>query len=96
LVRCEAELLAPLGPEPTFGQKLLACRAARLALRLELYDEQAARGKEWTGHDLRAFHALQNNLRLLVREIGQATPAPAKGKLPSLAEIVAEHAGKRP
>jgi hypothetical protein len=87
----ERELLAPLGPEPSFGQRLLARRAARLALQLELLDERAAQGKEWSTHDLRAYHAMQNGLRLHVRELGLKAVA-ANSKLPSLDDIVAGRA----
>jgi hypothetical protein len=87
LVRIEAELLAPFGSAPSFGQKLLARRAARLALQLELFDEKAAKGKDWSAHDLRTYHALQNGLRLLVRELADLKAAPAE-TLPSLDEIV--------
>jgi hypothetical protein len=93
LVRVEAELLAPLGPEPSFGQKLLARRAARLALRLELFDEKVAHGKDWTPHDLRAYHALQNGLRLLIRELTGLRASPSDA-LPSLDEIVRSRSGE--
>jgi hypothetical protein len=84
----ERELLAPLGAQPSFGQRLLARRAARLAVRLELFDEKAAQGKDWSAHDLRTYHALQNGLRLLVRELGLKAVA-VNSKLPSLDDIVA-------
>lgn len=83
----ERELLAAFG-EPSFGQKLLARRAALAALRLELLDEEAAQGK-WSDHDLRMYHALQNGLRLLLRELG-VKAAPSKA-LPSLTDVLAEH-----
>jgi hypothetical protein len=94
LVRVEAELLAPLGPAPSFGQRLLARRAARLALRLELFDEEAARGKDWSAHDLRTYHALQNGLRLLVRELADLKVAPVKAL--DLDAIIARNKGAAP
>jgi hypothetical protein len=93
LVRVEAELLAPLGPAPSFGQRLLARRAARLALRLELFDEEAAHGKDWSAHDLRTYHALQNGLRLLIRELNMKASAAKDAALPTLDAIIARNKG---
>jgi hypothetical protein len=84
---CEAELLAQIGAEPTFAQKMLVRRAARAMLRLELLDEKAAKGN-WTDHDARTFGGLNNAVRLLMREIAAQTPKAEKDKLPSLDDIV--------
>jgi hypothetical protein len=88
----ERELLAPLGPQPSFGQRLLARRASRLALRLELFDSEAARGKDWSAHDLRTYHALQNGLRLLVRELADLKVAKPDRTL-DLDAIIARNKG---
>jgi hypothetical protein len=87
LVHIERQLLAPLGPTPSFGQKMLARRAARAALQLELLDEKMAKAKDWSTHDLRTYHALQNGLRLLVRELDGLKPA--KDKVATLDDVVA-------
>jgi hypothetical protein len=90
----ERELLASIA-EPTFAQRLLARRAARAALRLELLDEEAARGVSWSDHDLRTLHALQNGLRLLLRELGLKQHASTGKAAPSLTEVLADRKARR-
>jgi hypothetical protein len=86
----EAELIAHVGGEPSFTQRLLIRRAARAMLRLELLDGKMADGS-WTDHDARTFGGLSNNLRLCLRELGlKAVP---KDKPLSLADIAARHGG---
>jgi hypothetical protein len=88
LRRIEAELLAQLGQEPSFGERLLVRRAARAALRLELFDEKFKKGT-WSDNDARTFGGLSNNLRLCLRELGlKAAP---KDKPLSLDAIVERH-----
>jgi hypothetical protein len=63
-------------------------------LRLEVFDEKIA-SAEMTAHDARTYNALQNSLRLALRELG------LKGrveKVPSvsLADVVARHAKAAP
>jgi hypothetical protein len=69
LIRCEAELIADIGGEPSFAQKMLIRRCARGMLRLELLDEKMAAGN-WTDHDARTFGGLTNAVRLMLRELG--------------------------
>jgi hypothetical protein len=92
---CEAELLAQIGGEPTFAQLMLVRRAARALLRLELLDEQAAKGR-WCDHDARTFGGLNNAVRLLMREIAAQSPKPAKDKPPALREYLAASKGEAP
>lgn len=80
LLKCEAELLAQLGPAPTFTQKMLVRRLARGLLRLELLDEKMTSG-EWTDHDARTFGGLTNAVRLIARELGLKKAAPAEKPL---------------
>jgi hypothetical protein len=87
-LKCEAELLAQIGGDPTFAQRMLIRRAARAMLRLELLDEKAAKGK-WTDHDARTFGGLNNAVRLLMREIAAQTPKAVRDRTPTLDEIVA-------
>ena len=87
--RIEAELIQQLGGVPSFGQLLLVRRAARAALKLELYDQKLA-SSDLTDHDSRMYGGLSNNLRLLLRELGLKAPSP--DRTPSLRDIVAEHA----
>jgi hypothetical protein len=87
--RIEAELIEQLGGLPSFGQRLLVRRAARAALKLELYDQKLTSG-DLTDHDSRMYGGLSNNLRLLLRELGVKTPS--VDRTPSLRDIVAEHA----
>jgi hypothetical protein len=93
LTKIERELVAQLGGQPSFTQKLLIRRLSRAMLRLELLDEKQTAGKELTAHDGRSFSALSNQVRLLARELGLRA-APAE-KLPDLHDIVASH-GKAP
>jgi hypothetical protein len=88
--RIEAELLDQLGDNPTFAQLLLVRRAARAALKLELYDRKLAAG-EINGHDSRMYGGLSNNLRPLLREIEGHAVVKRKPKTPTLNDIVARH-----
>jgi hypothetical protein len=88
--RVELELIDQLGGEPTFSQMLLVRRAARAALKLELYDRKLAEG-DINGHDSRMYGGLSNNLRLLLREIATQASGVAKAKTPSLEDIIAKH-----
>jgi hypothetical protein len=58
-------------------------------LRLELLDGKMA-GGNWTDTDARMFSALNNIVRLCLRELGVATEPE---KLVSLEEIAARHKG---
>ena len=82
-------MIAQIGSEPSFGQRILIRHAARAMLRLELLDAKMSDGS-WTDHDARTFGGLSNNLRLCLRELGVKTPSP--DRTPSLGDIVAEHA----
>jgi len=86
----EAELLEHVGPAATVTQRILVGRAARAMLRLELFDEKMSAGKELTTQDGHVYGALNNALRLCLRELGLKGKAPAKA--PSLADIAARHA----
>jgi hypothetical protein len=75
LRKCEAELLAQIGGEPSFAQRLLIRRIARAMLKLEMFDAKMS-GGNWTDHDARTYGGLSNALRLMLRELGlKATPA---------------------
>jgi len=69
LRKCEAELVAQTGGEPSFAQRLLVRRIARAMLKLELFDAKMA-GNNWTDHDARTYGGLSNALRLMLRELG--------------------------
>ena len=85
LRKCEAELVAQVGGQPSFAQRLLIRRIARAMLKLEMFDAKMA-GGSWTDHDARTYGGLSNALRLMLRELGLKA-APAKG--PSLSEYLA-------
>jgi hypothetical protein len=90
LRKCEAELLAQIGGEPSFAQRLLIRRIARAMLKLELFDTKMTAGT-WTDHDARTYGGLSNALRLMLRELGiNAAP---KDKPLTLADIAARHSG---
>jgi hypothetical protein len=90
LRRVEAELLAQLGAEPTFAQKLLVRRIARGMLSLEEFDTKLSAGNSWTAVDAATMGGLQNSVRLNLRELGiKAAPV---AKKPTLAAYLAEKA----
>jgi hypothetical protein len=93
--RIEAELLEALGDNPTFSQLLLVRRAARAALKLELYDRKLADG-DVNSHDSRMYGGLSNNLRLLLRELNAAAVTKGKAKTPDLSVIVSRHKAASP
>jgi hypothetical protein len=72
----EESLIAHAGGTPTVTMRLLAARAARLALHLELMDERLFAGKQITSHDSRTYLAWSNSLSRILKELGlQAPPA---------------------
>jgi hypothetical protein len=83
-------MIAQIGSEPSFHQRILIRRAARAMLRLELVDAKMSDGS-WTDHDAPTFGGLSNNLRLTLRELGLKPRE--KDKTPSLADISARHRG---
>jgi hypothetical protein len=89
LTKCERELVAQVGGQPSFTQKLLIRRLSRAMLRLELLDEKAQLS-ELTDHDGRVFGGLNNVVRLISRELGLKA-APAEKTL-DLSDVIAEHA----
>ena len=89
LAAARDELTRHVGGAPTSVQRTLIERAARAQLYLEVWD----RGTPATGtiseRDSRQYLAMQNSLRLCLRELGmQAAPAVAPA---SLANIVSRH-----
>src|SRR5271163_177313 len=76
LRRIERELIAQIGGEPSFGQRLLIRRVTRAMLQLELLDEKFTTG-DWTPHDSRTQGGLSNSVRLALKELGLKS-APAK------------------
>jgi len=77
LRKIEAELVAQVGGEPSFAQRLLIRRAARAMLLLELLDAKIA-GGSWTDHDARTQGGLNNAVRLALKELGLKQVQPAK------------------
>ena len=86
----EAELVEHLGGKKSTTQRIAIHRAARLMLRLEIFDQKLT-GGEFTSHDARVYNALQNSLRLMLKELGLKANVDTK-PAPSLAEIAARHA----
>ena len=91
LRRVEQELLGQLGGEPSVAQTLLVRRAARALWLLDELDFKLAEGDSWTDCDSRVMGGLNNNVRLLLRELGIKAAQPKK---PSLAEYLQQRAGK--
>ena len=67
---------------------MLLRRVAKMLLQAELLDEKLAKG-EFTPHDVRVYGALNNAIRLGLREIGLKSKAADKAT-PSLADYVAD------
>jgi hypothetical protein len=93
LRKCEAELLAQVGGEPSFAQRLLIRRIGRAMLKLEMFDSKLS-GGNWTDHDARTYGGLSNALRLMLRELGLKPES--KPKALSLAEYLAASAARQP
>ena len=77
-----------LGGQPSFAERLLIGRLAKIALRLEMFDEKLNSG-QWTELDGKVSHALVNSFRLILRELG--IKGSAKPNTPTLAEILTAH-----
>jgi hypothetical protein len=84
----EADLVEHVGGKPTMTQRIAIHRIARLMLRLELIDEGLTKAGGLTAHDGRLYNALQNSLRIALRELGQ-TNKRADKTTPSLKAYVA-------
>lgn len=85
----EAALVQHLGgPDRVSApQRFLIQRLASNLLRLELYDERLAAGERLTDYDGKILSALQNSVRLGLRDLGlKSTPHAG----PTLAEALAE------
>lgn len=77
-----AALTAHIGGQPSAVQRMLIQRAAILSLKLAQLDAEPALSE----HDMRAYSAWSNHLRLTLRELGLR---PAAARPPSLAEVLA-------
>ena len=85
----ERQMREHVGGLPSTAQRLLISRLARVALRLERFDEKLAAG-QLTDHDGRVYGALHNSFRLLLRELGIKGAA---ARPPTLAEALAAGRG---
>ena len=65
----ERQMVDFVGGAPSAAQRILIGRLARVALRLELFDEKIAAGDSLTDHDGRVYGALHTSLRLMLREL---------------------------
>ena len=66
----ERELLAQIGGEPTFTQRLLIRRVTKMMALAERLDEKLTTGDTWTPHDARTFGGLNNAIRVALRDLG--------------------------
>lgn len=89
----EAQLVEHVGGEPSATERILIGRLARVALRLELFDEKLASGGAVTEYDTRVYGALHNSLRLMLRELGLKGTA---ARTPSLRESLDEERAHGP
>lgn len=95
LRQAERELLAQIGGEPTFAQKLLVRRVAKMTFLAEKLDDKLTDGNSWSPHDARTFGALNTAITRALRDLGlKSAPKPKANS--SLADIIAEHEGKAP
>ena len=85
LRKCEAELIAQIGGDPTWAQLMLIRRCSRSLLQLEMFDARISAG-EINECNSRMMGGIQNALRLALKELGiKAAPKPKVG----LAEYLA-------
>jgi hypothetical protein len=86
-----AELIEHIGGNPTVTQRLLIERTIKMNLQLDALDAKLERG-EWTANDQRTYGALNNALRLALRELeGMGPRTRNKKKGPDLDELIAGH-----
>jgi hypothetical protein len=90
----EARLVAHLGGSPAISQLLLIRRLARVALRLELFDEKLDASGGLTDIDGRVYGALHNSYIRLIAALG-IQPAPARPLSPSEQLAVLTAAARR-
>jgi hypothetical protein len=86
LRRVQEELCRQLGGDPSMAQALLIDRAAKAALRLELFDREFANGKKMTLQDGRVYSSLHSSLRLILRDLGMK-PKKAERRVPTIEEL---------
>jgi hypothetical protein len=82
----EAQLSEHIGGKPSIAERMLISRLARIALRLEMFDEKLSAGT-LTDHDGRIYGALHNSFRLMLRELGIKGSV---GAQPRLADLLAK------
>src|SRR5262249_5860482 len=75
---------------PSAAQRVLISRAARLALRLELFDRKADAAGDMSERDSRQYLAWSNGLSRLLRTLGLEGRATAQ---PTLAELLSRDGG---
>jgi hypothetical protein len=83
----EFQLTEYIGGNPSIAQKLLIDQAVKAKLQLDMLGEKLTSGV-FTETDRRVFGALNNTLRLTLREIG--FEASATNRPPSLAALLAD------
>jgi hypothetical protein len=88
----EKMLVEHIGGRPSIVQKAMICRAARMALHLELMDERSlVLGRALTQHDYQHYVAWSNSLTRMLSRLG-LQPATAD-KAPSLSEYLSGRYG---
>lgn len=92
--RCEAELLAQIEGDPSFTQRLLVRRVAKMMFVAERLDEKLTGADNWTPHDARTFGALNTAIARALRDLGLKNQP--KAKAPTLADYAAQKVAQRP
>lgn len=92
-----AELIEHVGGDPTVMQRLLIERIIKMKMQLEAFDAKLEEGG-WTQYDQKIYGALNNALRLSLRELEgtrEGTPGVKRRRWkpqgPVLADLIAEH-----
>ena len=78
LLRVEAELIAQLGREPSFSERMLLTQITRSALRIEKFDRRLAAGEDLTDREERLHAIICNGQRLALQALGLLRPTPAR------------------
>ena len=81
------ELQRGLGRDPSYAEKILVARIVSNEWDLRRLDQRLDHGEELSGHASRLRLALENRLRLDLRELGLR---PAAARAPSLSELMRE------
>ncbi len=95
LRRVRAELTSHVGGAPDAVQRLIIERLCVISLRLALFDEKFAAGKQVSELDNRTYGALHSQYRLMLQQLGPAAAAKPITADEHIARLAAREAAER-